>query len=89
MNNKELLESKRVLKWPVGLPGDAPDIVGGGPIAHVADGFVWTIEPQGSTKVWRKVLVYGTGDPVPADAVHIGTMMMGPFVWHVFEVQGE
>lgn len=34
----------------------------------------------------RKVWVIGTGNPMPARRlVHLGSVMMWPFVWHVYE----
>lgn len=34
----------------------------------------------------RRFAVYGTGDTIPDDdAVHVGSLMDGIFVWHVYE----
>lgn len=30
--------------------------------------------------------IYGTGWGIPETAEHIGTVMRGPYVWHVYEV---
>lgn len=37
----------------------------------------------------HKILIIGTGDPLEQDVTidFIGTVQMGPFVWHVFEEQ--
>lgn len=34
----------------------------------------------------RRFAVRGTGHPIPNGAVHLGTVPMSSFVWHVFEV---
>lgn len=44
-----------------------------------------------SRKVRRMFRIYGTGRPIkedPADLNYIGTVQVGPFVWHVFERKG-
>lgn len=33
----------------------------------------------------RLIFVSGTGNPCPNYARHIGSALMGPFVWHVWE----
>ncbi len=33
--------------------------------------------------------VYPTGFPLPADAVHVGTALSGPFVWHLMKQATE
>jgi hypothetical protein len=39
--------------------------------------------------VERRFLVRGTGHPLPADrGPHLGTVIDGPFVWHVYEATG-
>ncbi len=32
------------------------------------------------------VQVFGTGHPIPNDAVHLGSWSSGPFVWHLYAV---
>jgi hypothetical protein len=41
--------------------------------------------PGDDMRVVRHFDVFGTGQPIPDDATHIGTFFDGPFVWHVFE----
>jgi hypothetical protein len=42
--------------------------------------------PDANTShVTRHFDVFGTGHPIPEDAVHVGTFFDGPFVWHVYE----
>lgn len=30
---------------------------------------------------------YGTGQEIPNDSVYVGTAMIEPFVWHVYEIE--
>ena len=81
--------SRRVLKWPVPVD-DADHPIGAGPVVFVdalgyrSTVFVWTEEPQDAAHAVRRARVYGTGQPVPGDDVHIGSTVAGPFVWHVY-----
>lgn len=77
----------QVYRWPLGIH-DEPQTIGGGSVALVGLGpeghlNVWTIESAGST---RQVRIFGTGHPLPIGAVHLGSAVMDPFVWHVFDV---
>jgi hypothetical protein len=36
--------------------------------------------------VVRHLRVHGTGHPIPAGAVYVGTWDDGPFVWHLYEL---
>lgn len=86
---------RRVLKWDVPV-NDQPAAVGSGPVVHIgvqgdiAVVQIWTDEtmPDDVPSVSRMVQVFGTGHPVPADAVHLGSVVTagGALVWHVFEV---
>ena len=57
---------------------------------------VWTDEtlhddwPEVDTSGWRRAQVYGTGQPVPAGAKHLGSALDagGRLVWHLFTVGG-
>jgi len=50
---------------------------------------LWVMVNTDERKLVRRLLrIYGTGRPIeedPADLDYIGTVQMGPFVWHVFE----
>jgi hypothetical protein len=61
------------------------------------------IDPMGDLCIWAEVFtdfseenkesktiaIVGTGNPMPIDPVlYIGTVPMGQFVWHVYEVIG-
>ena len=44
--------------------------------------------PDANTShVTRHFDVFGTGQPIPEDARHLGTFFDGPFVWHVYETR--
>ena len=34
---------------------------------------------------WRTFHVHGTGHPIAIDSWHVGSVIMHPFVWHVYE----
>ena len=65
----------------------------GSEILSVADqgGFlcVWARVTAGNSPVERMIEIAGTGNPYPpndgAVRVFLGTVVMNPFVWHVFE----
>lgn len=68
--------------------GNVPGYAGVAHVARIGPGEValWvhvdTDEPE------RAVMfrAYGTGHAIPDDAKHVGTVLDGPFVWHVCEV---
>lgn len=37
------------------------------------------------TPTTHRVRVFGTGHPMPADAMYVGTALIGPFAWHLME----
>lgn len=54
-------------------------------------------EQTGSICIWfecdtdqevksRTFCILGTGHPIPPDGKHVGTVIMGTFVWHVYEL---
>lgn len=44
------------------------------------------IDPDNATIVERDIEIIGTGNPMPvARRVFLGTVVIDPFVWHVFE----
>lgn len=48
---------------------------------------LWAKVKPGKTEKIKTVYVVGTGNPMPSeasDAVFVGTVQNGPFVWHVF-----
>ncbi len=49
---------------------------------------LWAICQPDAPKEWRNFVIVGTGHPMPYDLGRfIGTVLMPPFVWHVFEVK--
>lgn len=82
--------NKRVLKWPLKMT-DLPQEIGSGPIALVdiqnQQVVVWTVEPsEGHDLPVRSVVIVGTGHTVSDAAVHLGSVQIGMYVWHVFDV---
>lgn len=81
--------TRHVLKWPV-QSDDQDHQIGTGRVVLVdsqgAHGTVcvWTEEEAGDDLATRPVRIYGTGNPVPEGAKHVGSTLAGPFVWHVF-----
>lgn len=80
--------TRRILKWDVPVD-DHDHPIGFGDVVHVGcqgDQYsvvqVWTDEPN-DEPVIRSARVYGTGQPIPADDEHIGSVIAGPLVWHV------
>ena len=60
-------------------------------IVHVgiqnSDVHLWAkVDPLRSTET-RCFSVYGTGHLIPDQALYVGTVFDGPFVWHVFEIK--
>jgi hypothetical protein len=48
---------------------------------------VWfECDPRNRPKETRFLRVHGTGHDIAEDEIYLGTAMMPPFVWHVFEV---
>lgn len=83
--------AKTVYKYPAPI-GEVqlPDIA---TIVHVGmqNGVitVWAEVPLfPPTPAWeqRSYKIYGTGQPIPDNAVHVTTLFDGPFVWHLYEV---
>lgn len=82
--------ARRVLKWAVPVD-DHDHPIGGGPIVHVGTQggdntvvCVWTEESDTTLMATRRARVYGTGQPLPESDVHLGSVVAGPFVWHVY-----
>lgn len=88
--------AKRVLKWNVAVD-DTPQVIGAGKVLHVACQFspesvqVWTEESALTEGAQRTVQVYGTGQPIPFDAVYLGSTVTGngALVWHLYDVTFE
>lgn len=86
--------SARVLKWVVPIDGQ-PHEVGGGDVVHVGVArpnfdavTVWTFELPATPALPRQVQVYATGQDVDVRHHHLGSVVVDPYVWHLFEVRG-
>ena len=86
--------SNRVLKWPVVADGDSYFVSGTPVFVACTDDkiydvvHVWTLSSESVTDETRKLQIFATGQPVPDDAVYVGTALAagGALVWHVFDV---
>lgn len=47
---------------------------------------VWALVDPHAWNEHRSFHIYGTGHEVPAGALHIGSWVEGPFVWHLFDL---
>lgn len=55
--------------------------------AQGSDGLmVWYELEVQSYRSPRTLRVFTTGEEVPTDAKHLGTCLVGSFVWHLYEV---
>lgn len=85
--------SKKVWKFPV-RQGDAQAIALplGANIVHfgsdpAAVGFaMWAEVDPAAEQADRSFMLVGTGWDVPSGCRHLGTTIVGPFVWHLYEV---
>ena len=71
------------------------------PVQMPRDAYILFVYAQfGSIMLWAQVVperaketrtfsVHGTGHPINPDSEYVGTAMMPPFVWHVFELKPE
>lgn len=39
---------------------------------------------EGEAPTLEPFRVFGTGQPIPSGAAHHGTVLVGPFVWHLY-----
>jgi len=67
------------------------------PCAGLSDILQVGLDPKGQLCIWclvqthatltetYDIFIVGTGNPVPNEAkIHLGSVVQGPFVWHVF-----
>lgn len=89
--------SSQILKWDIPVDDGAHQVSSGLGVVHVACQHdyesvqIWTLEDSetvGATPRWYQV--FGTGQPIPKNAHHVGTALsaQGSLVWHVFDVTG-
>jgi hypothetical protein len=69
------------------LPADAEPVLVGQQeqMAHEHVVGIWFLRDPMAPKVARSFAAYGTGQDVAAHHRPLGSVMTGPFVWHVFE----
>jgi hypothetical protein len=55
------------------------------------DGYLhlWAAVYTSKRRVTRKFKVFGTGWEIPGGAEYVGTFFVGPFVWHLHEVEPD
>ena len=84
---------KKIFKYPL-EPSPAStqplDLPAGAEVLHVGEQYMgiqlWAkVDPNAEPET-RFFRIYGTGQTLPDDAVHLGTVQMNPFIWHVFEL---
>lgn len=56
--------------------------------ADVQEGhvFIWAEVDTEANSVLRKFSYFGTGHDIPKNAVYIGTVFQGEYVWHIYEI---
>ena len=56
---------------------------------HPQDGLLmmWTLVVPERARVRRQFAVHETRHPIPQDREYVGSAVMPPFVWHVFEIK--
>lgn len=80
---------RTIYKYPLALGMNVIDLPFGSSIEAVA-------QQHGTVAMWAEVnsenkpetrtfYVYGTGHPIPAGFVYVGTAFGDPFVWHIYE----
>jgi hypothetical protein len=91
--NAPVVWKQVVWKYPIALVADEQVI--GVPVrsrcVHVAiqHGVItmWRLVEDPNTEMTdRRFVIRGTGHPVEEQAMHLGTVLDGAFVWHLFEV---
>lgn len=90
------MNTRRVLRFEIPID-DQPHKLPSGRVVMVSEnrrGFpnrveVWVDTEEGENLARgtsQKLQVFGTGHPVPEDALWVGSCRADPLVWHVFEV---
>lgn len=50
---------------------------------------IWAAVDTKSANRMTEIVIVGTGKPLPYVGTYLGTVMDGPFVWHVFTGPGD
>jgi hypothetical protein len=81
-----------VYRYEVPVDDAWHDVTLSGPVVHVASRngdhrtvHFWALAGTG-TPFTARLRVFGTGHPVPDEAVYRGTAICEPLVWHLFEL---
>lgn len=80
----------RVLRYEVPVDDQPHGFALSGPIVHVAARLpnvveFWALDSDLAGYDARHFQVYGTGHQIPEGWGHVGSALVGPFVWHLFE----
>lgn len=82
---------KKIYKYPIEIVDEQTlDLPTGADVVHVGHDpggtpCLWAIIDTDAPVVSVKILVKGTGHPLPAGEIdHLGSFLSGPFVWHLF-----
>jgi hypothetical protein len=84
---------KRIYKYPLEITGVQPvDMPAGAKLLSVANQngtlCLWAMVDTDAPNDRRVIVICGTGHAMDdAGLIFIGTVLMGPLVWHVFEGQ--
>lgn len=89
--------ARTIYKYPLALTDDIQIIImpGGAEILHVGvqgENLVpriclWAYIDPGAETQPRTFRVFGTGHDLPTKHEYVGTVQMGSYVWHIFEVE--
>lgn len=82
---------RQIWKYLINIIDDNQNIImpTGARLVHVGQqheqiGLWFEVDPQEKCSVSRSFRVFGTGHPIE-NGSHIGTVVMIPFVWHVYD----
>lgn len=82
-----------IYKFPLAPPGVSLDLqlpIAARPLCvHMQNGqpYLWVQLNTSLAARTRTFVLIGTGHRVPDRSDYIGTVLSGPFVWHLFEVR--
>lgn len=85
--------SKTIWKYPVSdigevtipMPAGSKVVFVAGDPSGISPAF-WAEVDQSAPIEFRKFQIVGTGHDIPPYAIHRGTVIQGPFVWHLYEI---
>lgn len=77
---KYQLANFATLDLPVGAKAVLVEMQNGSP-------HIWFEHNRSAFKEQRFFRIYGTGFDIPDNSIHIGSVIDGMFVWHIYEVK--